>query len=566
MKTIDRISGRSLRKRKFEFRQQYLEKKHIKWKHAEWKHAFAPVQRRVLLKHMLKCLSLGILSSLAAALVLSALSFLFPFEYLIHACLSAVLCAIVIGLVAGWYKRPSVYETARIVDRLGLQEKVLTACELDERDDIMAELQRKDAIESLSALDVKRIPLRLPKSHGIAFMLLLLSLVIVNLIPNPMGRIVRERKALRAEIHQQLEELEKTWEKVLEQESLTQEQRQQLALLMKELAERLEQTGEYKEALKEISKAEEELTALADKVWEESIGQLAEHLGTLEETGALARALHDRNMANLDDELNKLKEQLENAADNKELAERLKDILEKAAESTPDGEIKDKLAAASGSLGNGRVSEALGQLGQAMSQAVNAGSAMGDARYALQQMRSGIAQAAGEIQYAHNPSSQSGSGEGRGNGEGQGAGQGQGQGSGSGQGAAAGRGDSGQAGSGVGSGTAGEGSGQSSAGTSGGRNGSSQMGDENAETVYEQIYAPERLGDGGEATHVSGRPTGEGQVISETGGKGIGDLSGYIPYKEVYQEYRNEAMRSMDRRTLPPAIQEIVRKYFETLE
>ena len=92
------------------------------------------------------------------------------------------------------------------------------------------------------------------KSHGIAFMLLLLSLVIVNLIPNPMDRIVRERKALRAEIHQQLEELEKTWEKVLEQESLAQEQRQQLALLMKELAERLEQTGEYKEALKEISR------------------------------------------------------------------------------------------------------------------------------------------------------------------------------------------------------------------------------------------------------------------------------------------------------------------------
>ena len=63
---------------------------------------------------------------------------------------------------------------------------MLTACELDERDDIMAELQRKDAIENLSALDVKD-SLRLPKSHGIAFMLLLLSLVIVNLIPNPMA-------------------------------------------------------------------------------------------------------------------------------------------------------------------------------------------------------------------------------------------------------------------------------------------------------------------------------------------------------------------------------------------
>ena len=54
MKTIDRISGRSLRKRKFEFRQQYLEKKHIKWKHASGSMLCTSAER-VLLKHMLKC-------------------------------------------------------------------------------------------------------------------------------------------------------------------------------------------------------------------------------------------------------------------------------------------------------------------------------------------------------------------------------------------------------------------------------------------------------------------------------------------------------------------------------
>ena len=91
-----------------------------------------------------------------------------------------------------------------------------------------------------------------------------------------------------------------------------------------------------------------------------------------------------------------------------------------------------------------------------------------------------------------------------------------------------------------------------------------KTGDENAQSVYERIYDPERLGDGGEVSHVSGQQTGSGETVTEDG-KGVGDLSGYIPYREVYQEYRSEAMNSMDRRILPPNVRGLVRDYFDAL-
>jgi hypothetical protein len=84
--------------------------------------------------------------------------------------------------------------------------------------------------------------------------------------------------------------------------------------------------------------------------------------------------------------------------------------------------------------------------------------------------------------------------------------------------------------------------------------------------VYEQIYAPERLGDGGEVTHVPGQQTGTGDVTIEEGDRGAGDFSGFIPYKDVYREYRNEAVKSMDRRALPLNVQAMVREYFDALE
>ena len=131
--------------------------------------------------------------------------------------------------------------------------------------------------------------------------------------------------------------------------------------------------------MKEISRTEEKLAALSDKIREGSIGQLSGQLGSLQETGALAKALKDRNLHDLEAELDKLKQQLEHGENREELAEKLKEALEKAAESMEEGKIRDNLVAASGSLGSGQAGAAADQLGEAVKQAMNAGSTLGDA-------------------------------------------------------------------------------------------------------------------------------------------------------------------------------------------
>ncbi len=576
-----------------------LDSKNVNWKHSGWKNAFTPIKRKVDMAHMLKYLTLGILSAMGVMLLIVGLSFLIPIENLRTYSLVAGLLTVIFIILVGWIKRPTVYEAARITDKFGLNEKVLTACDLDDRDDRMASMQRTDAIETLSKFDKKRIALRIPKSHGAIFLSLALALVMTNLIPNPMDRLIQERKELRAEIDKQLEELKDTENELAAEEGITEEQRQELAKLVDELAEQLKNTGNYKEALKEISKAEDGLAALTDKIREESIGQLAGQLGSLEETQALAQALSNRSPADLENALDQLKEQLEQAENKEELAESLQEALERAMESMADGEIKNSLASASSSLSSGQTGVATEQLGDAMKQAINASNSMGDAKYALQQMRSSIARAAGDSQYAQNsgnPSGQNsnndnqgsenqngenssngnsgennsgngqGSGErqGQGSGEGQGQGSGEGQGQGTGQGQGSGQGTGNGTGSGVGNGTTNQGSGQVGSGTTG-QSGNNQQGDKNAQTVYEQIYAPERLGDGGDITNVPGQNSGQGDTISEDDGRGVGSLAGFIPYKEAFQEYRNEAMNSMDRRVLPPSIQDMVREYFDAL-
>jgi hypothetical protein len=489
---------------------------------------------------------------------------------------------------------------------MGLQEKVLTALELEDREDAFALLQRRDAIRSLNGFDRKRIPMNVPKHFIMIAGVLAGSIILVNFLPNPMDSVIRQRNRLRSEIGEQLEDLKETAEEELSGNAeLTEEQKQELAELVRELTEKLKNTGDYKEALKEISGAEEELASLTDEIQKENLGQLTKQLAASEATRSLADALGNMDAGELEKEIGQLKEKL-SAASGEELAGQLKDALQKAAGAMPAGAMKDSLVSIADQFGNGQsAAAAMEEFGELLESAGGTEDAAGEIKYALQKMRSKVAEAAGQSgpEYAGasgsqstesdpdepdgentgqsgngNSDSQGNQGQGSQNGQsgspsGQGsnsggaqgsqgsAGNGQGQGSqnGSGQGNS---GNSGQSGSGVGDGTTNLSSGQGgneSAGSQG-----DKTGDENAQSVYERIYDPERLGDGGEVSHVSGQQTGSGETVTEDG-KGVGDLSGYIPYREVYQEYRSEAMNSMDRRILPPNVRGLVRDYFDAL-
>ena len=536
---------------------------------------FAPVKRRRIAQHMLQCLCGGILASLAAVLLLCILSFFVPLEVFWRICSIAAGVSIVLSLMVGWVIRPSPFQIACTVDRLGLQEKVMTALERENRDDAFSILQRQDAISSLKGFDRKRIPMKVSKRFLLSAGVLAGMILLLSFLPNPMDRIIRQRHRVQAEVRSQLANLEKTTEKELSGDTgMTEEQKQELKGLVQELTNRLKNANDDGEALKEISKTEEKLNSLTEKIREAHLEQLANQLATSEETRSLAAALRQK--------------------EPEAIAEEIKKLHRSASGAGQPAEGKSGEAAM----------EELGKLMEQAEQAAGPEESAGEIKYALQQMRSKVAEAGGSDgpQYAGvsgKPSRESGGSSPEGDPDGQnGAADGQGkekgenqeQGSGSkgqGQGNAAksnpagsspsgsnsagnnpagssqGSGDSGSSGkpgSGAGSGTTNYKSGGSGSQPSGG----AETKGENDTSIHERIYAPERLGDGGEVSHVSGRPSGAGEPTTEKQ-KDIGDFSGYIPYQDVCQEYRSEAMSSMQRRKLPSHVRSLVQDYFDAL-
>jgi hypothetical protein len=113
-------------------------------------------------------------------------------------------------------------------------------------------------------------------------------------------------------------------------------------------------------------------------------------------------------------------------------------------------------------------------------------------------------------------------------------------------------GNGGGEGDGAGKGTGGPGSGGHGAGTSGGG--------------FQMVYAPSLFGGSGEKVEVSGEIR-QGEAGSEvTLQESPVTRGGVRPYTEVYPRYRREAQESLVQAPLPPALEELVWKYFTSLE
>lgn len=532
------------------------------------KKALGPAKKRIILRHLLKYMVIGVIASLGLVVIIRGVSFFIPIESVWKIGIVAGVTLILASVIIGWFKRPSLYKIAKTVDKMGLKEKVITACELSDREDTFAQLQRQDAIVSLNGLNTKSISLRMPKIYYYIITALAFSLVLAYTITNPMDTVIKQRKQLKAELNEQLEELQTTVDESLANEDImTEEQRLALAGLVNELTEELKETSDYKEALKEISKTEDELSSLIDKMQEENIADLTQQLNQHGVTQSLASAINSTDARDIQAQVDQLKEQLEESESGNDTAKELQDALKKTAESLPTGGLKDGIASIASKLEGGQNSEgAMEELSELLNNATNSESTTGEVKYSLQQMRNKLARSIGEngTQLAQDNSESSSESESSNNSESPSPNEGN-----SGQPGDNSEGNQGigESNQGTGQGNEGNGQGNEGSGSSGNSGNVGQgSGIGNGSTNDEQIYAPERLGDGGEITYVPGQNSNSGETTSEDGGRGIGDLSGFIPYREVFLEYKSEAMAHMERRTLPSNIQGLVRDYFTSLD
>ncbi|MBZ0305172.1 MAG: hypothetical protein K8I82_03805, partial [Anaerolineae bacterium] len=184
--------------------------------------------------------------------------------------------ALVLALLAVWLWPRSVMWLARHFDlRFHLKERISTALELSSGTlppaQDLADYQLKDAQRAAASLDVRDyIPL---KPNYADLTVLVVGAVILALllwIENPLANEIKTRRELDKVIQEQQQVVEQTREDILADESLTEEERQELFEPLNQALETLEEPDvSREEALAALTEAEQELREMGEGFSEE---------------------------------------------------------------------------------------------------------------------------------------------------------------------------------------------------------------------------------------------------------------------------------------------------------
>ncbi|MUT66451.1 hypothetical protein [Paenibacillus sp. NEAU-GSW1] len=548
----------------------------------------APVRSRITMFTVSRNALLGFLAGSFAGLLLLAVSRLFP---LLHARFFALLFAaagLLAGLAYGYWKRATLSDAAKAMDRSGTDDAILTALDglshpLD-AEPVIVSLQREDAVVSARAY-TESLRERLPWPSWRKWRLLVYALGAVWTLtalllfwPNPLD----EKAEARAAAARELERLEEQMEELkqeLEAAKLPSEAAEPIKETLEELRNKLAQENDSAAALEELAEAIKKLEQTADaaKQAAERLDEASEAMESEPGLRQLGNALQNRNAAEAAKAISDMRNELTRltAEQRKAIAEALERIaMEQPEEASELAEALKKAAeqARNGNSGGseGSANDGLSELQQALEQELSQAQLEAIARSMAEQLsQSGQALAQGAAaqgggvpsSWSEATSGASGSSSGSNgssSGEPGGAENGaQGNGGGTGQGQQSGGGSGSGSGSGKGNGGNGNGNG-TGGGVQGGLTGGTGVGGRGL------ITTPRDLQGSGNVQQDGGPSTGGQTQTSEDPSPMIDGMT--RPYEEVYSEYAAEAKDALSRSQLPQSMQDKVKQYFDQIQ
>ncbi|MDQ0337455.1 molybdopterin converting factor small subunit/gas vesicle protein [Caldalkalibacillus uzonensis] len=465
--------------------------------------------------------------------------------------------------MATWTQRPTYRQAAREADQRGLNESVMTAWQYGADPSPIARQQKKDAIEQLRhhlPAILKQMPvLKVAGTRLIVSGSLLATLMLLMVLPNPMDDVLYERQITQEATDEATQKLEEAKQDIKQSGQLTAEQQEDLIQKLEDLQQQLQERQSLSENINNIEQASTELAALADR---ERLRQDAlQHMYQAVQQAAanaqpvdmdvLQGALSAEQLELLAEELKALQNRLEALAAEGQQANQnaVTDLLQQQLSHS------GQFAAQAAQLAS-QLSEAQTVLAQA--QQLLAGEVTSSGTWAANPSQPASQQGGSSASPPSSTSGQPGSGSaGSGHAEqqGQGNSQGEGQSGSTGEGTAQGSGTQGSGGGAGGGGTGGSGSGPGGSGAGLGA-GSRQL-----------VSVPsERIAGQGDHQATIGGPTGEGENGERLTRQSYGASGTVTPYREVYQQYEHYVREQLQSGHIPPAYEDVVKRYFSQIE
>lgn len=462
----------------------------------------------------------------------------------------AVLGAILYAFV----KAPDKRRAALRADSFGLQERIVTAYELMGKNDDISILEKQDAIVYLKKVNVIKSISLIPKGkYIISFISILILFVIVNAMPNPMQEKAIEIHRHKVKITETQKKVEDVIKEVNKNPKLTQEQKKDVVAKLKELKKELNTANSEKELNKFIQKSEKKIELVKQKYINDDLEHVADILEKNESTKQLGEMLKKGDAKVIKKSLDAFYKELKTMTPSK-LKELAQGFNQLAEELKNNPELKEAFLELASKIDDGELGDIKGNLDQISKE-------LEELMYdpALTDALAKVEKELNDMQTVKQNStdgSQMGNQQAQSQNTNKSSGQ-QGNQSGNGQGN-----NGGGAGNGSDKGSENQGPVGEAHKTGIGKKGGSAK--EVAD--YEKIFTPKNLGGEGQTSILNGKK-GQGgdtdRVITDQSPAIRGEN---IPYNQVFGEYKQSAMESIEGSAIPAGMKELVKNYFTTLE
>ncbi|SUY46721.1 membrane-associated protein [Clostridium putrefaciens] len=514
---------------------------------------FKKASRRLKLNLFLNDFVIGLIITLIVSSIPSIMSLIVPIYKIKIIYISVLLIGICISFIYSMVRLPNKEKQALIIDSKGLDERLSTALESIGKEKGVYSLQKEDTARFIESFNIKeKIPIIIEKKKVI----MVISLVVISFLgmfikteAKTLAKEIETTKKFEKETLNKIEEQKKIIQKIdklnedekkkiievlekTEKEITTTKTEKDIEKALERLDKRLEKEAkdpniskEKQDMLKSIQKdinpkgeeqrkdkANKDLNKLVDKFSEnEFMEELSKQLAAKNKEG-IDKALKDieNNVSSLEDlEKSQISRSLKEASlkiDNEDLKEALRDISKDVKEGNISDESKKKTSEALKSL----VDETEGT--------------------------------ASKIHNKGEKKEQSGEGKEKGQGKNSDEGQEEGKSNGEGQGSEKGKGE------GV---------------NKGSKNGINKT-DISTPLNKEEVFIPNRSE--GNDENLTGKENNNSSSQTLDLDKGIGKRGESINYDKVIGDYTKEAYDSVNNLTIPEALKDIIKSYFEGLQ
>lgn len=173
------------------------------------------VRRKLRRQKVFGALCSSLFAGLLVAAVISGVSLCIPLYYADMIELVSIGISVCVGVICGIYRTPSLQQAALAADALGYQEKISTALYLQGKDDMFSRLQRKDALDAVRQIEIRKaFPLKVSKRKIGSLVLIAVVFAISCMVDSPVRETAKQQHELRREVKEEIAKVNKVQKKI----------------------------------------------------------------------------------------------------------------------------------------------------------------------------------------------------------------------------------------------------------------------------------------------------------------------------------------------------------------